>query len=392
MSHMKLVAARLFSLCIPLRSSFVHSKSDREFSESLVVKLILEDDTFGWGEGCPRIYVTGETLDSSFEYAQRKLLPALSEILERSEIADHSTSVDTFFALKKISNQLCADGREEVAAWNAAKSAVELALIDAVLKRQCQSCAKIFRPQVNAVKYSAVIGARGIDQVMALAQKCRDAGIEQIKVKVGLGDDFARVAAVREIVGDAASIRVDANGAFDVVSTLDLLAKLDPLRIDCIEQPVPRSDILGMIDLTARSSIPIMADESLITECDAITLIENKACNIFNLRISKNGGIFTTLLLAEMARQAGISLQLGCQVGETAILSAAGRHLAAYIPDLLYVEGSYGTLILKEDVAEESLSFGRAGFAELISGDGMGITVCEEVLGKHSTKIVDITF
>ena len=61
-------------------------------------------------------------------------------------------------------------------------------------------------------------------------------------------------------------------------------------------------------------------------------------------------------------------LQLGSQVGETAILSAAGRHLAAAPPELTFVEGSFGTLLLTEDVTVESVRFGHKGEAGLLSG------------------------
>ena len=83
--------------------------------------------------------------------------------------------------------------------------------------------------------------------------------------------------------------------------------------------------------------------------------------------------LFQTLRLAELTRQAGIGFQLGCQVGETAILSAAGRHLAAHLNDAKFIEGSYGSLLLEEDIAAESVQFGYGGKAPLLNGIGSGI-------------------
>ena len=76
--------------------------------------------------------------------------------------------------------------------------------------------------------------------------------------------------------------------------------------------------------------------------------VELGACDLFNLRLSKCGGFIPSLRLAQFARAHGLGCQLGCQVGETAILSAAGRHFAASVGGLRYVEGSYDRHMVRE--------------------------------------------
>ena len=83
-------------------------------------------------------------------------------------------------------------------------------------------------------------------------------------------------------------------------------------------------------------------------------------------------------------------LQLGCQVGETAILSAAGRHVAAYLEDLLYAEGSYGSLLLKEDVSENDITLGQEGKAPVLKGPGLGVKVCEDRLREYAHTITTL--
>ena len=83
-------------------------------------------------------------------------------------------------------------------------------------------------------------------------------------------------------------------------------------------------------------------------------------------------------------------MQLGCHVGETAVLSAAGRHLAAYWPEVTFVEGSYSTLLLAEDIAQETIVFGRGGEAPVFTGYGLGITIQEELLHKYSKHCIAI--
>ncbi len=76
---------------------------------------------------------------------------------------------------------------------------------------------------------------------------------------------------------------------------------------------------------------PIMLDESLCSRVDAERAIEAQSCDLFNLRLSKCGGFIPTLRLAQLARQHNLGYQLGCQIGETALLSAAGRHFAGTV-------------------------------------------------------------
>ncbi|HMF51233.1 MAG TPA: enolase C-terminal domain-like protein, partial [Candidatus Saccharimonadales bacterium] len=89
-------------------------------------------------------------------------------------------------------------------------------------------------------------------------------------------------------------------------------------------------------------------------------------CDYFNIRLSKNAGISGSLAIALAAQAAGIKVQVGAQVGETGILSAAGRIFAAHLPALAYAEGSFGTWLLTEDVTFESVAFGHGGRAPLL--------------------------
>ena len=75
----------------------------------------------------------------------------------------------------------------------------------------------------------------------------------------------------------------------------------------------------------------------------------------------------------------GIDAQLGCQVGETGILAAAGRQLAAS-RKMLYLEGSYSNYLLKEDIVNEPVEFGSGGVAQPLTGDGLGISINEDTL------------
>ena len=131
-----------------------------------------------------------------------------------------------------------------------------------------------------------------------------------------------------------------------------------------------------------------MADESLVTLDDARRLAEAGACGFFNLRVAKLGGVVRTLEVAEIARRAGIGLQVGCQVGETSILSALGRHIAAHLPDVAFVEGSYAHHLLSGDVSRRAVDFGAGGIAPYLTGPGIGVDVDDRLVRRYSVETI----
>jgi L-alanine-DL-glutamate epimerase-like enolase superfamily enzyme len=164
------------------------------------------------------------------------------------------------------------------------------------------------------------------------------------------------------------------------------LSAIEALRrfgISAVEQPVAAEDITGLQRLTAACPEAIIVDESLRTVAEATTLIEAKACDAFNIRVSKCGGLLNSRRIAEVAGGAGLPVLVGAQVGESGILSAAGRPLAACVAPR-YLEGSAGRLLLREDITAERVLPGRAGRARPHGGGGLGVTVRADVLARHT--------
>jgi L-alanine-DL-glutamate epimerase-like enolase superfamily enzyme len=151
-------------------------------------------------------------------------------------------------------------------------------------------------------------------------------------------------------------------------------------RLSAVEQPVAKEDFEGLRQVQEAAKIPIMADESLCTMDDANRLIHLKACKMFNLRLSKMGGITNAIRLKEAAEAAGIRCQLGCHVGETSILAAAGRHFALTQGPLAFLEGSFAPYLLTRDPVQEPVVFGKGGVGLPLPGPGLGVRVLAEVL------------
>jgi muconate cycloisomerase len=200
-----------------------------------------------------------------------------------------------------------------------------------------------------------------------------------VKIKVGNEKDTEVLSLAREILGHKVDIRVDANGAWSAEEAEERIAAMMAYSISAVEQPVPKEDILGLKRVAERVEIPVIADESLCLEHDAKHLAALGACQVFNLRLSKCGGILAANRLYEIGRKKAIAAQLGCQVGETGILSAAGRQLASS-RKMIYLEGSYSRYLLQDDIVNEPVEFGPGGVAQPLAGHGLGVSVNEDVL------------
>src|SRR5262249_43494569 len=152
------------------------------------------------------------------------------------------------------------------------------------------------------------------------------------------------------------------------------IRELEPYGISAVEQPLRHADVAALRDVRREVRTPIMLDESLCSEADARRAIEQQTCDLFNLRLSKSGGFIPSLRLAQLARQHGLGYQLGCQIGETALLSAAGRHFAASVRDLRFLEGSYDRHLVREPLGQKDITFGWGGWAPALPGPGLGVT------------------
>ncbi|MGH7853227.1 MAG: enolase C-terminal domain-like protein [Candidatus Binatia bacterium] len=370
----------IYQLRIPFHQSFRHALQSRQESDAVIVKVTGRDGRSGYGESLPRSYVTGETTASVVTRVREQLAP---KIFAESFAPGWETLEYLQGAMPQWTRT--ENGAGNVVAWNAAFCAVELALLDWSLRADNCALADLLPAARFEVVYSGVISADAPADAAALAKRLARLGLRQIKVKVGTTDDFARLEAVRKAAGDDVELRADANAAWSAQEAVENLQRLAKFNLQSIEQPVRAGDLAGMKQVRDQSGLAVMADESLVTLEQARKLIEIKACDYFNIRLSKCGGVAGSLAIARLAQDAGIKIQVGAQVGETGILSAAGRTFAAHLPALASAEGSFGTWLLAEDVTFENVAFGLGGRAPLLKTRGLSVTVNEDALERLAT-------
>jgi muconate cycloisomerase len=363
-----------------------HASHSRRDTENVLVRCVLEDGTEGYGEGVPREYVTGETIDSALG------------LLRRSDLKSQLEPCAQFAAAVDLAERLRLapiPGDERGCQGNAARCALELAVLDAFGRRCGQplsAVAKLLAPELYQelgwVRYSgAITSARG--------WKLRLAGLtmrlyrfRQLKIKVGIADydDPDRLRRLRRLMGRGVDFRVDANEAWSPAEAVARIRELQPFGLSAVEQPVAHADIDVFARIRHEVRVPIMLDESLCGLYDAKRAREHDRCDVFNLRLSKCGGFIPTLRLAQFAQRHGISCQLGCQVGETSLLSAAGRHFASSVSGLRYLEGSYDRHLVRESLGTKDLTFRWGGWAPALPGPGLGVTIDAEALKRVTVR------
>jgi len=354
-----------------------HYLAERTHSENLVVKVLTDSGVVGFGEGIARQYVTGETTATSLPFLRDHLIP-------KSNGLHWNDPEDLLRKLRELTSE------PNRARAPAACCALELAILDAAGKTWGQSVAELLGGGGEPLVYSAVIPMMNQPSFHRLLHLIRDMHMPFVKIKVGNQRDLAVLSLAREILGHEVDLRVDANGAWSAEEAEQRIDAMMAYGISAVEQPVPKYDLPGLKRISERMEIPVIADESLCSENDAEDLASARACQVFNLRLSKCGGILAADRMFEIGQEQGIAAQLGCQVGETGILSAAGRQFASS-RKLLYLEGSYSNYILKEDIVNEPVEFGPGGLARPLGGYGLGISINEEVLQRLAVMHEEIS-
>jgi L-alanine-DL-glutamate epimerase-like enolase superfamily enzyme len=369
---MKLTQFDIITVDIPMRQSVRHALAERNVARNILVAAHDEKGGVGWGECCPRPYVTGETIDSVKQDLSTTILPPL---LGR-ELTSFEETADMLVPL------LDSMARNQQAAFCAA----ELAVLDLAGNRFATSAGMVLGPvQTPQVRYSGVIATDDIESVKQNAAFMAKFGVGDVKIKVGasLESNLEILTTARAILGDQVTLRIDANCAWSATETIRQLTAMQAFSLTGVEQPVAGEDIEGMQAVTAAKLVPVVADESLCSLQDARTLIRAQACDVFNIRISKCGGLINAGRIDQLARAAGLQCQLGAQVGEAGILSAAGRHYATRSAGVRWCEGSYGQLLLEEDITEPDVTVGPGGMAPALDTDGMGVTPASEKLQRY---------
>jgi L-alanine-DL-glutamate epimerase-like enolase superfamily enzyme len=351
----RLNSVEVIPYALPFKEPYVTARGTLQRREMVLLRLLDEDGVVGLGEAVPLSLRGGVTLE---------------QVVRELEAAE---------------------GQEVEGLSAPARCAVATARMDLLGRRAGSHGGSVD----DAVECNATLVAGVPADVAADAQRWAQDGFTTFKLKLGtesakrrIQHDFSRtresdveqVRAVREALGPAARIRVDANEAWDLETAKRTLAELEPYGIELAEQPV--AGLEEMAELAAATSIPLAADESVATIEEAKRAAASGACSYTGIKLSKVGGPHAALGIAAVL-PAYVTSALDGPVGIAAGAQVALSLAAAGHPERLKLAHGLATQRLFASTIASVECELRNGMLHLPPGPGLGVEIDEDALQAH---------
>jgi muconate cycloisomerase len=373
----RLVHLELYPLEIPLRRAQYLRDEPFQTSQHVIMAALLADGTVGYGEGMPNPSVAGETVDSILYNLQYDLADELDRLEPKS-----------FSDLLDFADQLAFENEHDQRI-HGARCCLELALLDAYAKHFQARLSGVqgwlgYAPFMAAAeeqpRVSGLLDAVRSKELRRDFRRMRWFGLQEFKIHMtaahhDLSLDIFDEQMQKRFFEGALTLRVDAQGCWDVDQAVDMSERLNRIGVCCLEQPLAVDDYSHYQTLTDLIHIPTMADESLVSLDDGDYLARNDLVDFFNISINKNGGLLAAIRLAELADKWFRGYQLGAACGETGVLAAAGLRFLQVVPNTSFTEIGYGEKVLKNDIIDRKLTFGFGGRLSGAAGPGLGANV-----------------
>jgi O-succinylbenzoate synthase len=350
---MRIASLEVIPYALPFREPYVTARGRLDRREMALLRLRSADGLLGLGEAVPLSLRGGAGL--------AQVVRELEGLGDRGDLDEPTLRGDT------------------VALSPPARCAALTALLDLRGRRAAaDSGHRGLEPA--AIECNATLVSGEPAAVAADAVRWAEDGFTAFKLKLGAGDDVGQVRAVREAVGPAARIRVDANAAWDVEAATRTLAELEPFDVELAEQPV--ASLAEAARVAGTTGIPIAGDESIESRADAERARRIGACSLAGLKLSKVGGPEAAIEIAEVL-PSYLSSALDGPVGIAA---------AAQVAQTLDQEAPAGGPRLAHGLATQRLFAStiasaecelRGGMLHSPEGPGLGIEIDEAALEAH---------
>lgn len=349
---MRIVSVEVAKYQFRLRHPSIVAYDALEEVPNVVVRIEVEGGLVGWGNAAPDPHVTGETAEGVVQTVGDRWRPLLLGADARR--------------IQSLWHQL----GMEAPAQPSALAAVDVALYDLLGKAAGLPLVQLLGQARDQIATSLTLSIEPLDRNLARTREFCEAGVRILKIKCGLdlAEDVVRIRAIREMAGPSLLLTLDANQGYDVDQSLALLDAVADCRIAFLEQPVPATDREALRELVARSPVPIMADESVLSARDLL----GTPAPLVNLKLMKTGGITGALQCNAVAEARGIPVMIGC-MDESHISMAAAAHLALALRNVAWADLD-GHLDLVDDVASGTPCFSQ-GMISVPSTPGLGVEV-----------------
>lgn len=318
---MKIVRTEAWHVSMPLREPYEISYERIDTAANVFIRLETDRGITGYGCAAPDFQVTAETPDGVLQAIDAVVQPIVS-------------------GLDPLRNALVLDLlKQELPKRPSTLAAVDMALHDILGKACGQPLWKILGGYRDHIKTSITIGILPEDETLKRAREYTQQGFSSLKLKGGqdVDSDIAKVLKVRELLGPEIELRFDANQGYTVEQSLHFVKQTRTARLELLEQPTPRGEPALLGRVSQGVSIPVMADESLMSLRDVFRLASDDLSDMINIKLMKVGGIAEALQINAVARAANQEAMVGC-MDEAALAIAAGLHFALSRPNVLYAD------------------------------------------------------
>ena len=315
---MKIKAIHIGRISIPLKRPFITALRRVDSAEDVVVRLETDSGEIGFGNAPPTAVITGDSQDSVVAAIRDTLGPRLIGL-----DVENIEAIHTVLATGMLHN-------------HSAKAALDIAAHDLYARRFGMPLYQLFGGYRSQLETDLTISLNAPDEMVRDAVAAVGEGYTALKLKVGSDPalDFARVRAIRDAVGPAVAIRLDANQGWKAKEAVRIIRRFEAegLAIELIEQPVKAHDIAGLKYVTDHVETDIMADEAAFGPLEVFHLLSLRACDLISIKLMKAGGLHNAHKIALMAEALDVECMMSCmlesKVGITAAASlAAGRKI-----------------------------------------------------------------
>ena len=389
-NKLQIESIELHKFLIPLKEPFIISLGAEYNAQSVIVVIKTKEGFTGFGECSPYAAINTETVDTCMIVGQ-----LLAKVLKNENPLD-------------IKN--CIQCMDKVIYGNTSiKSAFDMALLDIAsqyagmpLYQHLQNLYKQLFDNKELKKhgdkkeevkkkdlftdYTISIGE--VDKMAADALRFKEQGFTIIKIKVGGNPklDIERIKAVRKAIGNDIALRIDANQGWKVKDAIEVLKSVKKCNIQFCEEPIARWNFMKLRKVRMNSPIPIMADESCGDHHDAERLIALGACDMFNIKLGKCGGLYNALKIINLAEADAMPLQIG-GFTESKLGVTAEAHLAHVSKNILYYD--FDTpLMFTEDPVTGGIVYEKNGLVIVPEVPGLGATINNDWLGRMEKVLV----
>lgn len=365
---LSITSIEIYKSPIALKDPFKISLGILTHAENVIIKINTSNGLTGYGECSPFMTINGESMDTCFVVAQY-----LANILKGKDALDIENCVVAMDSM--------------IYANSSIKSAFDIALYDiAAQNASLPLYAFLGGSKSKEIITDYTVSIDEPKKMAADAVKIKANGFQVIKVKLGQQQkDVERIRLIREAVGMGIPIRIDANQGWDVAGTIRILNELAVYNIQHCEEPIPRWNYMELAAIRKQSPIKIMADESCCDHHDAKRLIDLNACDYFNVKLGKSGGIFKALKIIKLAEVEGIKIQLGGFL-ESRLAFTAAAHLALASDAIIFYD--FDTpLMFEEDPVSGGITYDSNGVVSVPDTTGLGATIDADYL-IELTKVI----